>query len=977
MPEVLIGKGPGIYNKVYIIVCFGLEMLIFNMWKSLVISILKLTSILTTMLKKLLKVSCLLLLAVGQQRPLLAQTPLTVAGKVTDAKTNEGLTGVNIHVKGKVIGTTTDRQGNYTLTTTTEPPLTLIFSFIGFETKEQNVTASQSGLNIALAERALMGAEIVVTASRVEENIMRSPVSIEKMDLLAIRETPAANFYDAVQNLKSVDMVTSSMGFKVINTRGFMSTNNPRFVQLIDGIDNQAPGLGIPTGNMVGLPDLDAQSVEIVPGASSALYGPNAFNGVISMTSKNPFEHPGLSAMARVGVNHLNSPDADAHPLYEGQVRYAQAFRNKFAFKVNLSYMKALDWYASSAENVDLFTRPTLGNDPNNPAYNGLNYYGDDLALSVPIGPGGAPVRVTRTAYAERYLVDYNTFSLKGDAALHYRLTEGIEGIYQYKYGQGTTIYQGSNRYAFKAFVIQQHKAELRGADFFLRSYYIQENSGDTYDSRFLAQNLNRSWKSDQQWVEDYGAAYRGAYASQGFPGESHADARRYADQGRLLPGTPAFESEKDRLAAISDFRVGAKFNDQTEMSHTEGQYDLSRWTKDFLDVQVGGNYRLYDLNSKGTLFSDTTGNDITIYEYGAYVQTSKSLFHNSFKLTTSLRFDKNENFEGRLTPRISAVLTLGENHNFRASFQTGFRNPSVQDQFIFLDVGQAKLVGGVPATSRGLHLYGPEANVYTLSSVQAFGGRVAADIAAGTTASRAVLNNAALLQAARVDYVKPEQNRAYEIGYKGLGLDKSLMWDVNYYYSTYNNFILNTTVLQPESNIRDDPAGGAFDVASSRFQPYQLYTNADEEVSAQGASLGLSYSLPRGFTIGGNTNWNKLQLKEGSESDQIPAFNTPEWKFNLTAGNRNVYRHVGFNAAYRWSSRYVWQSNFIPGIKDARIPAFGTLDAQVSYKAGRLKSIFKLGGSNILNNWYRQVYGGPDVGAIYYVSVTFDELLK
>jgi iron complex outermembrane recepter protein len=929
------------------------------------------------MLKKLLKAGCFLLLVAWQPLALLAQTSITVAGKVTDAKTNEQLAGVNIYVKGKVIGTTSDHQGNYSLTTTTDPPFTLVFSFIGYDTREQVITAGQSSLNMALEQRALLGAEVVVTASRVEENIMRSPVSIEKMDLLAIRETPAASFYEGIQHLKSVDVLVSSMGFRVINTRGFNSTSNNRFVQYIDGMDNQAPGLNLPAGNMVGLSDLDAQSVEIVPGASSALYGPNAFNGVISMTSKSPFEFQGLSAMGRLGLNHVNSPYADPHPLYEGQVRYARAFRDRFAFKVNLAYLKALDWYATSTENIDPFTRGTLGNGADNPAYNALNVYGDEVVASLPIGVGGAPVRVARTGYEEPYLVNYNTFSVKGDAALHFRPTEDVEAIYHYKYGQGTSVYQGSNRYSLVDFVLQQHKVELRGADFFFRAYATLEDAGDTYDSRFLANNINRSWKSDQQWFGDYGAAYRGAFAGQGFAGGSHSEARRYADQGRLLPGSPAFEAEKDRLADISDFRVGAKFTDRTKMYHTEGQYDLSRWTGKILNVQLGGNYRLYDLNSQGTIFSDTTGNDITIYEYGAYVQGIKNLFDNRLKITGSLRYDKNENFTGRLTPRLSAVLTLAENHNFRASFQTGFRNPSVQDQFIFLDVGQAILVGGVPATSRGLNLYGPDASVYTLSSVQAFGTRVSADIAGGTSPSRAVIDNAGLLQPARVAYVEPEQNQAYEVGYKGLGLNKSLMWDLNYYYSIFNNFILGATVIQPESNLNADPAGAAFDVASSRFQPYQLYTNANQQVSAQGASLGLSYSVFRGYTIGGNANWNRLALGRASEPDQIPAFNTPEWKFNLTAGNRNFYRNLGFSLAYRWSSEYEWQSAIIAGINDARIPAFGTLDAQLSYKAAPLKTIFKVGGSNVTNNWYRQVYGGPYVGAMYYLSVTFDELLK
>jgi iron complex outermembrane recepter protein len=272
---------------------------------------------------------------------------------------------------------------------------------------------------------------------------------------------------------------------------------------------------------------------------------------------------------------------------------------------------------------------------------------------------------------------------------------------------------------------------------------------------------------------------------------------------------------------------------------------------------------------------------------------------------------------------------------------------------------------------------------VVTLSSVQAFAAKVGADVAGGTAASRAVVQNAGLLQPANINYVKPEQIKAFEVGYKGLTLNKTLLFDANYYYSSYNNFILNSTVIQPRYNqvVRNESNTGnegvAFDVATSSFQPYQLYTNATQKVAAQGASLGLTYSLPRGYTISGNTNWNKLHLNKDNDPDQTPGFNTPEWKFNLTFANRNFYKNTGFSVAYRWSDAYIWQSTFISGINDAEIPAYGTLDAQVSYKVPSLKSILKIGGSNITNNYYRTVYGGPYVGGVYYVSITFDELLK
>ena len=89
--------------------------------------------------------------------------------------------------------------------------------------------------------------------------------------------------------------------------RGFNSNGNVRVVQLIDGMDNQAPGLNFSVGNIVGISELDLQSVDLLPGAASALYGPNAINGIILMDSKSPFLFQGLSAQVKTGAMHASN----------------------------------------------------------------------------------------------------------------------------------------------------------------------------------------------------------------------------------------------------------------------------------------------------------------------------------------------------------------------------------------------------------------------------------------------------------------------------------------------------------------------------------------------------------------------------------------------------------------------------------------------------------------------------------------------
>src|SRR3546814_12078962 len=106
-------------------------------------------------------------------------------------------------------------------------------------------------MEVNLQPVSILGSEIVVAASRVEENILESPVSIEKMNASDIRAVAAPDFYDALSNLKGVESRVQSLTFRSVSTRGFNSNGNTRFNQFVDGMDNQAPGLNFYVGNMI------------------------------------------------------------------------------------------------------------------------------------------------------------------------------------------------------------------------------------------------------------------------------------------------------------------------------------------------------------------------------------------------------------------------------------------------------------------------------------------------------------------------------------------------------------------------------------------------------------------------------------------------------------------------------------------------------------------------------------------------------
>jgi outer membrane receptor protein involved in Fe transport len=548
-----------------------------------------------------------------------------------------------------------------------------------------------------------------------------------------------------------------------------------------------------------------------------------------------------------------------------------------------------------------------------------------------------------------------------------------------------------------------QHQLQLKGSNFFLRGYTTIEQSGDSYIAEFLAKRMNdiamqRIYNNTEngvsRYLADYGIEYLRSLYDQGLePGEinnlapgaqitaqetAHLAARGhmdslYASIG-LVPGQAGFDEIKTE-AGNGIVPEGPKFNDNSKMDHVEGQYDFTEYVP-FLDgLQVGGNFRRYLLRSAGTIFDDEP-NGIAIQEYGAYVQASKYVVEDILKLTGSMRYDKNQNFEGQYSPRISSVLKVKKQHNIRASFQTGFRVPTTQGQYIDLNIISARLLGGLQETAEKYRITD---DTYTISSVNAFSNAVFN--AGATQAAINDPNNIALLE--RFDNfepVKPERVRSFEVGYKSL-LNNKLLIDMSVYYNIYLDFITQVQVRRVARDASNNENyatilnGEAMTIESNGTisgNTAQIYTNIDDQVTTQGGAIGIQYVLPKDFTIGGNYSYNRLN-EDLNAQGFLAEYNTPEHKFNLSFGNREVFKNLGFNTSFRWQDAFLWQSSFAIGT----VPSFSTLDAQVSYRIKDMKTIVKLGGSNSLNQKYIQSKGGPNIGAIYYISLTFDELMN
>lgn len=927
-----------------------------------------------------------------------------ISGEVSDGQTNETLIGANIIIEDENNGTSTNVNGKFTLTTNKKFPLDIVISYLGYENKILTITDNKN-LKIKLFPNTKKLNEVKVVDNRITQKQKEAALTVEALDIIAIKSTPSANFYDALGALKGVDISSASLGFKVINTRGFNSTSPVRSLQIIDGVDNQAPGLNFSLGNFLGASELDIMKVEIIQGASSAYYGPSAFNGVISMATRSPFLQPGLTVQYKFG----------SRQLFENSFRFADVIKdkdgnNKFGYKINFSFMQAYDWEADNLSAVD---GSPLATNPG--GYDAVNIYGDeDLTGSVNdyetetsnryyIGEGLGIFH--KTGYLEKDIVDYNTNNTKFATALHYLIEEDLELIYSLNYGTGTTVYQGDNRFSLKGIEFLQNKIELNKKDkFFIRAYRSQEDAGESYDAVSTAVRLqDYNTISPNEWFSDYSSDFIQNFnfdmidwssptplvifdpinglqntgwvfqqdtfdidwmtewysmsdsvldANTDLIIAAHSNARDWADsQSNVLsPGTEEFEEVfNDITSKISYLEGGTGFYDKSSLNHIHSEYQFKT---DNSNIKIGANFRQYTPDSKGSIFMDTASS-IVNNEFGVYTGAEIKFIGEVLKVNTTLRADKNENFDVNLSPAASIVYKPNKDDVFRLSFGSALRNPTLSDQYLYYNVGRAILIGNL--NGHGVK-YGE--NLVTIESLYEY-----------FTPSFPVYDS---LKFFSVDPIKPEKAKSIELGYRST-ISNKLYVDANVYYSEYTDFI----GYKIGAKFLADTTNGGYSITLPSIQAYRMAANAENKVTTKGASIGINYYPNSDVSINGNYSWNSLNEK-GTNDPIIPAYNTPEHKFNLGCLIKNIHfsKQKSFLRDFSCSVNYKWVEGFqYEGSPQftGYVPTYDIVDLQISKEIIRLNATVKLGSTNLLNNLHYEVYGGPYIGRMSYCSILFN----
>jgi len=917
-----------------------------------------------------------------------------LSGKVIDKETRLGVPYANLTWRGGT--SSTDSAGAFRIDL--KGAKSVQITAMDFQEMTYSInSADVTEVSIAMESVAKGVGQVTISHSRQKEKLRESPVTVESLNAKDIKETPASDFYEGLGYLRGVDVTAASLGFRIVNTRGFNSTSPVRSLQLIDGVDNQAPGLNFSLGNFLGANELDVANTEIVVGASSAYYGPNAFNGVINMTTKDPWKNQGLTAQVKVGERQLG------HVM----LRYAKAYKNKkgrdvFAFKTGLSYMRAYDWVANNYD-------PTLDSKAgrsNLGGYDAVNRYGDEVfgtAANDQVSmesrrrtPGlGAHYR---DGYNENDLVNYNTRNLKTNLVLAYKVNSRNEIQYGFNFGSGTTVYQGDNRYSLNDILFFQNRLEWQGKKGHLRFYATNEDAGRTYDAVLTAFLMQGNAKPGGYWFSDYqnywlnnitnkvknlpGYSQLGTFIP-GLPNYNpnwasdqdallqkysdslfrwHAQTRAQANRAqnyqgltypdpytdRCIPGTPEFEAKKKEITEAYSYNreggpVGSRFFDKSALYHLTGErrFTIQKWK-----FTTGFSARMYAPNSNGTIFLDTGNTRITNVEAGAYAGFERRLWSNRWKINATARVDKNQNFPFLFSPAASIIYSKDKRNTWRGSFSSAIRNPTLQDQYLYYNVGRAILLGNKSGVK----------NVCDVNNFLDYLNTLNRDT----------------LKAFDIDPIRPESVKTGEIGYKGALMNGKLMVDAGYYLSYYTNFIGYRVVV---------------DVAFDTFSPfpkaraYRVASNSRDVVSTQGFSAGANYFFAKCFMVGGNWSWNLLD-RRGSTDALIPAFNTPRHKFNVMFGAADMkkefnflgksmsVKNMGFNINFKFVEGYRFEGS--PQFT-GDVPSYWMLDAQFNKAIPKWKSTLKIGASNLTNNMVYQVYGGPHIGRMAYISLTLE----
>ncbi len=356
-----------------------------------------------------------------------------IAGKVTDVDTGEPLIGANVSVPGTSLGAAAGQDGGYLIENVPAGEREIRVSFIGYPSEIQQVTVLANEtvtVNFQLSQSVLLGNTVVVSASRRPEKLTEAPATISVIDASDLARTTGFTYGEALKQAKGVDTYRTGIDGVTVNARGFMTAYSYRMQLMADGRNSMLPGAGPAAGQQLPVAREDVDRIETILGPSSALYGPNAHNGLVNIITKHPRDYPGLTVAVGGGENSIRT----------GRLRFARVIDDKFAFKINAEVMRGNDWVKNDTAGVD---------------NNGQFYFENP---------------------------DNNVENFRADAALYYLIATDLELVGAVGYSTTNSVSTtnvGRNQLVGWEYNYEQFR--LNHPNFFIQAYRTGNNAGETH----------------------------------------------------------------------------------------------------------------------------------------------------------------------------------------------------------------------------------------------------------------------------------------------------------------------------------------------------------------------------------------------------------------------------------------------------------------------------------------------------------------
>ncbi|GAB3333663.1 hypothetical protein GCM10027429_14480 [Marivirga atlantica] len=507
-----------------------------------------------------------------------AQNSTTISGRVLDGDNDDALPGVNINIKGTQQGGTTKTDGTFEITTSKNDVI-LVFSFIGFESKEISVNGSSNLGDIVLKPSLVyLADQVVVSGTRRAEKITETPATIQVIDSRQISELPSFNPGELLSRVKGVEFIRSGVIGTGVNIRGFNSNFNSKNLQVNDGRFATLIATGLPLGPLSTFVKEDIARVEVILGPNAALYGPNAHNGLVNTIMKDPRTSEGTTIA--LGAGNQN--------MFTARLRHAQKISDKLAFKVSGEYTRGTEF-----EFADSVYITRLDGD-NNPYFDGY----EELELDN----------------------DFEFF--KGNASLVYEVADNAELVATWG-GSSSTYLAPTNvgRNQIKDWKINHYTLKYISDHWFAQAYLTTSKTDSTYA---IDERTKQYYRGIDAGLSD--AEARGEF--------SYQSGALFVDDSRRVNAEIQYNNGFGNL----DFVIGSQY--QRDMANSHGTYLLDEDENDFITInQIGAYAQLdYKLGNGFKLTGAARGDYHEVYEFNFVPKAGivKSFENGAARLTYS-----------------------------------------------------------------------------------------------------------------------------------------------------------------------------------------------------------------------------------------------------------------------------------------------------------------------------------------------------